>query len=61
MEKKLFIMFKKDQEIVWSYVANELIRMQQRNPSGYISDPIEVTIPDSLDYELAMSMQLNLA
>ena len=48
----VFIMFTKNYECTWCYSGNELRRIYLENPTDYISDPIEVAIPDDLDKKL---------
>ena len=53
----VFIMFKKNYEVVWSYSGNELRRVHLENPSSFISEPLEVPIPKHLDEKLNASYE----
>lgn len=48
----IFIMFDNVYHVYWCYSGNELRRIYLENPSNWISEPIEVPIPEYLDKEL---------
>jgi|GEM_PF-5636920 len=45
-DKSIFIMFKSNNEIVWSFSGNELRRSFLEHPNELCSEPIEVALPD---------------
>lgn len=47
-EKSIFIIFRANNEIVWSFSGNELRRAFLDNPNEFCSEPIEVALPDYL-------------
>ena len=48
----VFVMFTKKYEVVWCYSGNELRRVYLENPDEFISEPLELHIPDHLDKKL---------
>lgn len=46
---RVFVMFTKNYEGVWSYSGNNLASYYERNPGDYISGPLELPIPEYLD------------
>lgn len=48
----IFIMFDKKYQVHWCYSGNELARIYLEDPSDWISEPLEVPIPEYLDKEL---------
>jgi len=44
----IFIMFRKNFQIVWSFSGNHLGQIYLNNPTSFISGPIEVPVPDDL-------------
>lgn len=45
-ENSIFIIFKNNNEIVWSFSGNELRRIYLDNPKQFSSEPIEVALPE---------------
>ena len=45
----VFVMFTKNYEAVWSYSGNNLRSFYLRSPEDYISEPLELPIPEYLD------------
>jgi hypothetical protein len=47
-----FVMFTKTYAVVWSYSGNALQRVYLERPDDFISEPLELPIPDHLDKKL---------
>lgn len=56
-ETSIFIMFRDDNEIVWSFSGNELRRVYLENPNGFCSEPIEVQLPNYLYAKLSDDLE----
>lgn len=50
--KSVFVMFDKRGTTHWCYSGNELRRIYLLDPSKWISEPLELPIPDYLDRKL---------
>lgn len=48
----IFVIFTKEYEAVWCYSGNELRRIYLESPDSFISEPLELPIPDYLDKRL---------
>lgn len=48
----VFIMFDKNYQAHWCYSGNELRRIYLESPDDFISEPLELPIPDHLDKTL---------
>ncbi len=48
----IFIMFRKNYQVVWCYSGNELRRAYLQSPDEFISGPLELPIPEHLDQTL---------
>ncbi len=48
----VFVMFDKEFTVHWCYSGNELRRLYLENPDDFVSEPLELPIPDHLDKKL---------
>lgn len=48
----VFVMFDKNYKAHWCYSGNELRRVYLLDPSQWISEPLELPIPEHLDKKL---------
>lgn len=52
IEGSIFIMLDKDHDVYWCFSGNELRRIYLEDPSYWLTGPIELSIPESLDKQI---------